>query len=58
MPKKKIKINPRRDGFVQRITLPVQKAAGDTVQFAENMKKKPSKRNPVYKPLDKYWPDL
>src|SRR5215211_6203678 len=31
----------------------------DTVEFIENLAKKPSQRGGrVYKPLDKYWPDI
>ncbi len=42
----------------KKLVGPLAKAHENTVTMVARLRKKPGQRNPVYKPLDKYWPDI
>jgi hypothetical protein len=59
MPRKiKLRKNKKPPGFYQKVVNPVETSVKRSKGLVEELKKKPSQRDPAYKPLDKYWPDI
>lgn len=48
----------KRTRFEQHLVGPVEQAHGRVKKLRNNLRKKPSARRQIYKPLDRYWPDL